>query len=258
MMNRFAILASCALLLGSAAPAFANDDTITFGQFFQQDSAARLFRYKNEDTTTGKGAEIYTTASTTSTVPGSIPIFFLLSADNLPADLSGPQNAGLSVDFISTSGTTGTGNGRIQAFGSGTISILRDLPAAEGNGARVNLLSVTFTNAELDANQNSGSFTFKSNDNSVITYTSDFLDFSNVLSEDFSFSFSGASPKFNALLGSSSVNTRFSGTGTFASNPAPLTFDVPEASTWAMLLVGFGAVGAVMRTGRRQKDLYAA
>lgn len=254
-MNRFAILASYALLAGSAAPAFANDDTITFGQFFQQDSAARLFRYKNEDTMTGKGAEIYTTLSTT---PGSIPIFFLLSADNLPADLSGPQDAGLSVDFISTSGTTGTGNGRIQAFGSGTISILRNLPAAEGNNGRVNLLSVTFTNADLDANQNSGSFTFKSNDNSVITYTSDFLDFSNVLSEDFSFSFSGASPKFNALLGSSSVNSRFSGTGTFASNPAPLTFDVPEASTWTMLFLGFGAVGAVMRAGRRQRDLYAA
>jgi len=258
MMNRFAILASCALLVGSAAPAFANDDTITFGQFFQRDSAARLFRYKNEDSVTGKGAEIYTTASTSSNAPGSIPIFFLLGTSNLPPDLSGAQSAGLSVDFISTSGTTGSGSGRIQAFGNGTISILRDLPANEGNNGRVNLLSVTFTNAELDANQNSGSFTFKSNDNSVITYTSDFLDFSDVLSEDFSFSFSGASPKFNALLGSSSVNTRFSGTGTFASNPAPRTFGVPEASTWTMLFVGFGAVGAVMRAGRRQKDLYAA
>jgi hypothetical protein len=54
------------------------------------------------------------------------------------------------------------------------------------------------------------------------------------------------------------VNTRFSGTGTFASDPAPLTFSVPEASTWAMLVFGFSAVGAMMRTGRRSKDLYAA
>jgi hypothetical protein len=33
---------------------------------------------------------------------------------------------------------------------------------------------------------------------------------------------------------------------------------VPEASTWAMLVIGFGAVGAMMRTGRRPKDLFAA
>jgi len=258
MMNRFAILAASILLVGSSAPAFADDDTVTFGQFFQQDSGQRLFRYKNEDTHTGKGAEIYTTASTTSTDPGAIPVFFLLSADDLPADLSTPQDARLSVDFLSTSGTTGSGSGRIQMFGSGSITILRSTAALEGLNDRTNLLTVTFTNAELDANQNSGSFTFKSNDDSVITYTSDFLDFSNVVSEDFSFSFSGASPKFSAALGSSSVNTRFSGTGTFASDPAPLTVGVPEASTWTMLFLGFGAVGAVMRAGRRQKDLYAA
>jgi hypothetical protein len=256
-MNRVAILAASALLVGSAAPAVAGD-TITFGQFFQQNSASRQFRYVNQDTSTSKGAHIYTTASSTTTAAGSIPIYFLLSLANLPADLVDPQFAGLSVDFTSTSGTTGSGSSRVQMFGNGTVSILRDTPANEGLNARTNLLTVTFQNAELDASQNSGSFTFKSNDNTTITYTSDFLDFSNVVAEDFSFSFSGASPRFSANLGSSSVNSRFSGTGTFASNPVPTTFGVPEASTWAMLCIGFGAVGAVMRTGRRKKDLFAA
>lgn len=257
-MNRVGIMAACFLLVASSAPAFADVDTITFGQFFQQDSAQRLFRYKNEDTRTGKGAEIYTTSSPTSNDPGSIPVFFLLGADDLPLDLSTPQDASLSVDFVSTSGTTGSGSDRIQVFGSGSITILRTTPAAEGLNTRTNLLTVTFTNAELDASQNSGSFTFKSNNDSVISYTSDFLDFSDIVSKDFSFSFSGASPKFSAALGSSGVNTRFSGSGTFASDPAPLTIGVPEASTWAMLFLGFGAVGAIMRTGRRQRDLYAA
>lgn len=248
-MNRFAVLAASALLVGAAAPAFADNSPITFGQFFQQNGDQRLFRYKNEDSSTGKGAEIYTTSSTSSTALGSIPIFFLLSGDDLLPDLLGPQDSRLKVDFISTSGTTGSGNGRVQAFGSGTISILRSLPV----GGLSNLLSVSFTNAELDADQNSGSFTFKSNMNSSITYTSDFLDFGNVSSANFSFSFSGASPRFSAALGSSSVSTRFSGTGTFAYTPA-----IPEISTWGMLFVGFGAVGALMRSGRRQKDLYAA
>jgi len=254
MMNRFAILAAIILLAGSGAPAFAQDP-ITFGQFLQQDSGQRLFRYKNEDSATGKGAEIYSTSSTASNDPGAIPVFFLLSADDLPADLSSPQDAGLSVDFLSNSGTTATStpNGRIQMFGSGSITILRTTPAAEGLNAHTNLLTVTFTNAELDASQSSGSFTFRSNDDSAITYTSDFLDFSNIVSENFSFSFSGASPQFSATLGSSASNTRFSGSGSFAATP-----QVPEISTWVMLFAGFGVVGLVMRAGRRQRDLYAA
>lgn len=249
-MNRLAMIAGGALLLSSAVPAFADDpDSITFGQFFQQDSSQRLFRYDG----TATGAEIYTTSSATSNDFGAIPILFLLSGDSiLPAyvsALTGTQDAHLSVDFLSDSGTTGTDSARIQAFGNGTITITRDTPI----GGLNNLLTVIFTNAELDASQDSGSFTFKSNASSTITYSSDFMNFGNLAGEDFSLSFSGASPKFSAVLGSAGVDTRFSGTGTFAS-----TLGVPEISTWAMLFFGFGAVGAVMRAGRRQKDLFAA
>jgi len=257
-MSRLAIIAAGALLLGMVSPALA--DSSTFGQFTQKASNQRLFRYLNKDTATTKGAEIYTTSTASSTAHGTIPIYYVMGVNSLPLDLLGQQDAHLSVDFISTSGTTGpvVGNSRVQMFGSGTITITRDTAALEGMGDRTNLLTLTFTNAELDASNNNGSFTFKSNDDSVINYSSDFLDFAGVISKDFSFSFSGASPKFQAALGSSSVNTRFSGTGTFASDPAPLTFSVPEASTWAMLVIGFSAVGAMMRTGRRSKDLFAA
>jgi len=257
MMNRLAILAASLLLVGSSAPAFAGND-ITFGQFFQQDGGQRLFRYQNEDTHTGRGAEIYTTVSATSADPGAIPIYFMLGTDDLPADLSTPQDSRLAVDFISTSGTTGLGTDRIQTFGNGSITILRTTAALEGLNSRTNLLTVNFTNAELDASQGSGSFTFKSNADSAITYTSDFLDFGNIASADFSFSFSGANPSFSANLGSSGASTRFSGTGTFGSNPEPATIGVPEVSTWVMLFLGFGVVGAMMRAGRRQKTLYAA
>jgi hypothetical protein len=134
---------------------------------------------------------------------------------------------------------------------AGSISFTRDTAAAEGNGTRTNLLTVSFTNAELDASQNGGSFTFKSNANSVITFSSDFLDFTNVLGKDFSFSFSGGNPSFSATVGSSGRNTAFSGSGTFASDPAPLVVgSVPEPASWAMMLVGFGAVGGAVR---RQK-----
>lgn len=260
-MKRLTTIAATAIALGMSAPALSA--SVTFGQFLQKDASARLFRYQNQDAGAVKGAKIYTTAATAGTnanVAGAIPIYFVLSNAGLPADLLGFQDAHLAVNFVSSAGTTGTGVTRRQAFDtvtSGSITITRDTAALEGIGSRTNLLTVSFTNASLDAAQSAGAFTFSTSADSTISYSSDFLDFSHTTMRDFSFSFSGASPTFQAALGSSSRNTRFSGTGTFASDPAPLTFGVPEASTWAMLVVGFGAVGATMRTGRRRRDLFA-
>lgn len=240
MKCSYAVLAAAALV-ASATPALAS--TETFGQFIQKTPNARLFTYTKLDSGANKKAEIKGT---------SIPVYYLLAAAGLPADLTGLQNATLSVDFVSNLGTTGTGSSRTQLFDtvtSGSISFVRDTAAAEGNGDRTNLLTVSFTNAELDASQNNGSFTFKSNNDSVITFTSDFLDFSNVVSKDFSFSFSGANPTFNAPVGSSSRNLSFSGSGTFASDPAPMVVGgVPEPASWALMLGGFGLIGATMRT----------
>jgi uncharacterized membrane protein len=244
MKLSYAYLATAAVL-ASAVPAHAA--TETFGQFIQKQSNARLFSYTNEDSGATKKAEI---------AGNSIPVYFQLAANGLPADLSGLQDAHLTVDFLSNVGTTGSGTDRSQLFDTvtaGTITFLRDTAAAEGTGSKTNLLTVTFTNAQLNASQNAGSFTFKSNANSVITYSSDFLDFSNVISKDFSFSFSGASPTFSAPIGSSSRSISFSGSGTFASDPAPLVVGVPEPATWAMMLVGFGAMGATLRSGKKQQ-----
>lgn len=255
-MNRLAIIAASALLVGASAPSWAS--SVTFGQFTQKNTSARLFRYLNKDVGSTRSAEIYSTSSTASNALGSIPVFYILGGAGLPADLQGPQNALLKVDFLSSHGTTGSGSSRVQLFDSGTITITRTTPALEGLNTRTNLLTVSFTNAELDASQNNGAFTFKSNSNSSITYSSDFMNFANVITKDFSFSFSGANPTFSATLGKSSRTMRFSGTGTFASDPAPIVIGAPEASTWAMLVIGFGAVGAMLRTGRCSKDLFAA
>lgn len=243
MKRSYAYLAGAALMVVSAVPAHAA--TETFGQFIQQSPGTRLFTYTKQDVGTTKKAEIKGT---------SIPVYYLLAAAGLPADLVGLQNATLSVDFISNLGATmgNTSSDRVQMFDtvtSGSISFTRATAAAEGNGTRTNLLTVSFTNAELDASQNNGSFTFKSNNNSVITFTSDFLDFSHVVDKDFSFSFSGSSPTFNAPVGSSSRSLSMSGSGTFASDPAPLVVGgVPEPASWAMMLGGFGLLGATLRT----------
>jgi hypothetical protein len=243
MKRSYAFLASAVLLAASAVPAYAA--TETFGQFIQKSPSDRAFSYTKLDSGANKKAEIKGTG---------IPVYFLLGLSGLPADLTGLQDAHLSVDFISNLGTTAgaTAGSRVQLFdtvSTGSISFIRDSAAGEGNNGRTNLLTVTFTNAELDASTGSGSFTFKSNANSVITFTSDFLDFTNVLDKDFSFSFSGASPTFNATVGSSSRNLAFSGSGTFASDPAPLVVGgVPEPASWALMLGGFGLLGMTLRT----------
>ena len=253
-MKYVACITSALLLAGAAAPAYAAD-TQTFGQFLQRTPGARLFQYLNQDGGANKKATLRTTGTATGNTLASIPIFYILSAPGLPADLTGLQNAHLTVSFVSNLGTTGSGADRVQLFDTataGTISIIRDVAAAEGTGMRTNLLSVSFTNGELDASNNTGSFTFKTTPSSVITYTSDFLTFLPNLSKDFSFSFSGASPTFNAPLGSSGRTDRFSGTGTFA------IAAVPDASTWGMMVLGFGVAGLAMRNGRRRKDLATA
>ena len=255
-MSRLAVLAAGALLVSASSSAWAS--SVTFGQFFQKSTSSRLFRYKNKDVGATRAAEIYTIPTPGSTTLGSIPVFYVMGGGVLPADLTGPQNALLTVDFFSSQGTTGAGSSRVQLFDSGTITITRTTPALEGLNSKTNLLTVTFTNAELDASQNNGSFTFKSNANSVITYSSDFMNFSNVITKDFSLSFSGSNPTFQSPIGKSAKNMTFSGTGTFASDPAPITIGAPEASTWAMLVLGFGGIGALMRSGRRSKDLFAA
>jgi hypothetical protein len=242
MKYLYAALAGATILAASAVPAQA--ETETFGQFIQKSPSSRLFSYTKLDSGATKKAEIKAT---------NIPVYFQFGLDWLPADLADLQDAHLSVDFVSNLGTTlgSTATSRVQMFDTataGSISFIRDSAAAEGLGTRTNLLTVSFTKAELDASQNNGSFTFKSNADSVITFTSDFLDFSNVVSKDFSFSFSGASPTFNAPVGSSSRGMAFSGSGTFASDPAPLVSGVPEPASWAMMLGGFGLLGLTLRT----------
>ena len=240
-MKYVAYIAGAVLAAASAVPAQA---TTTFGQFLQRNSSSRLFQYLKQDVGATKKAEIHTTATQVNNTTASIPIYYIFSMAGLPADLIGQQDAHLTVDFISNVGTTGVGSSRAQLFDTvtnGSISIIRDTAAAEGTGTRKNLLTVSFSNAELDAGQLDGSFTFKTNSLSVITYTSDFVAFNPWAAKDFSLSFSGANPTFSSVLGSSSRSMRFSGTGTFAVEA------VPEASTWGMMVAGFGMLGFAMR-----------
>lgn len=257
-MNRLAGLTVSLLLVGSSAPAVAGADTISFGQFFQQDNGPRPFRYGNDHAQTGRAPEFYTSFAPTSADPGSMPVFFLLSADALPLDLSTPEDDALSADLGAPGRIDGADGGRPQPLGRDMVTMPQTASADQPRDGRLSMMTVTFANAELDASRNGGAFTFHGSDDAVITYTSDFLDFGRTLSEDFGFSFSGASPKISAALGSVGADPGYSGADALASDSAQRPIGVSQASIWTSLFLIFGAVGVVMRTGRRQRDLYAA
>jgi len=91
---------------------------------------------------------------------------------------------------------------------------------------------------------------------STINFSSDVLNFSQTVQRDFSLSFSSISPSLSET--GTGANTtirafRTTGGGLFSSDPAPLVNGVPEPASWMMMMVGFGAVGSMIRTSRRQR-----
>lgn len=125
------------------------------------------------------------------------------------------------------------------------------------------LLGVDYTDGYVTRTSDQGNAGAGTGDNSDITYDftnvnyrSDFVGFGNQGSPSeraVSMSWTGVndvSGQPGAFRGTSS--------GNFASNPFPLIPAVPEPATWAMMVVGFGAVGSAMRSARRRKALVAA
>lgn len=241
-MNRFACLAVGLLLVGSNVPSFAATKEIALSQFFQKDAGQRLFHDRNEGKHVVGGVTGFT-PSQTLVDPGSMPASFLLRAGDLPLDLSTRQDTGIPIDLPLT---------------SYTIRVARTEPSDQGLDARIGALTATFSNAELDGSQDGRAFAITNNDDSVITYTSDFLEFGSVVGAGFAFSFSGASSEFAVASGSTVLSAHSSGPSPSASDPARLMMGLPGASIWITLSLSFGTVGVMMRTGRRQRDLYAA
>jgi hypothetical protein len=255
-------IATLAFVLSITTQTKAN--TISFAQFTEASPGGNLFAYN--DNGVGNDSQFGTSVGG-GPLGAAIPVNFtyLTVAGPVPADLTGNQAATVSMTSSSiTPVVTGFGGafGDQQFFGGGTvsntISITRDTPAAEGNGTRTNLLTVTFTGQLIGP---LGGRTPQFNaDSSVagytVNYTSDFLTFSQSTEQDFSLTFSswfsnndGNGLEVNALDDFFASATA-SGTGTFDANAMVGT---PEpAAFWLASLALFALVGI------RRKQLFAA
>jgi hypothetical protein len=164
----------------------------------------------------------------------------------LLSDTGGRQGSLVLFNFLETQ--PAPIDGQIQAYMNftaapsggygGTLSFLRV-------GDLANLLTVNFGNALLVGGGGSGSFLDSQPGLGTVSFTSAFLDFSQTTEANFSLSFSAINP----FYGSSSWTA--DSVGTFAANNVGGgTGVIPEPGTWALMIMGFGAAGAVLRRRR--------
>jgi len=215
-----------AMALGSAliaSPALAVDElSVTFAQFTQQTSN-KIANYTN----TGSGNTLSILES---------PAFFVVQA-------FGPlgfYSSTVSMLASSTAQVTSIGQQFEQRGWNGSMLF--------GNGQ--NYLTVNFSDATFSFDNNGGSASMISTDpSSPISYSSSLLDLPTFDLKNFSLSFTGITPAFS--VDANGYGTAFNANiaGSFAGSV------VPEPGVWAMLVLGFGLTGAMMR--RRQYGMKA-
>jgi hypothetical protein len=172
----------------------------------------------------------------------------LFMANFIPADFTltatstaGPATQGSGSIWTQT-GLSGsfsfTYSGVNQVFGGKTVT----------TGS--NLLSGTFTNGWIQGNGASGSTNISLGNGGTACFSSDYLLFGcgPTSKNEYSFSLLSVNPGFGANANSSLNSFVASGQGVFS---------VPEPGTWALMIMGFGGAGAMLRSRRRANVLTA-
>jgi hypothetical protein len=226
----FVAAAACAASL-LAAPAFA----VTFAQTIQDSPADSTFFFTNN----GDG---------TSTISGSGQAALLFTSDP-PLFLAGTQIADFTYTATSTHQAEDVGLTYQQIVDSGTLTFTNSLG---------NLLTVNFTNG-LIGGRDGGVSLWGGDDSSIgasVTYTSDFdtPDFSLFGdTENFMLALTLNPTGTGLSLGANNQLASFeaSAAGTFRTGAGA----IPEPASWAMMIIGFGGVGALLR--RRSGTAFA-
>jgi len=171
-------------------------------------------------------------------LPTTLSANFTVANGNAATFTAGPQTwtqTNLTGDFSLIY------NGPSQFFGSIFVT----------NGS--NLLSGHVINAWIQGNGGTGSTNLSIGNGGSLSYTSDYEQFSHLIpnTEEFAFNLLGVNPAFGANAGKALKSFTANGGGNFSFQAS-----VPEASTWALMIMGFGGVGVMIRR-RRQGAAFA-
>ncbi|WP_406696703.1 PEP-CTERM sorting domain-containing protein [Singulisphaera sp. Ch08] len=245
-MRRLVIVSAVALAWASSTAVAAPTQ---FAQFTNNgaNDAANGFRWTNYDNF----------VTTFDTVNGGAAVdFTFTNVPGLSAQLQGPQAARIRFDTGSNvSGQELFGQLNQPLTAPISILIIRDTQADTGNNNRQNLLTVTVTPASSTAllsGQNGSASLNASSPGQIITFSSDFYDFSNVTASGMGITFSGILPglSFSTESGRSMLNSfTAAGVGSFT---ADLTA-VPEPGSLALMGISGLVLCGVRFRGTRRK-----
>jgi len=211
-----------------------------------------------DQTNTGSGGSFFSTATASASVAGATAIAFTLFDDpnlvnlkaslfltgtaiNTPTVYDGATfkqvNVNGSFDVIYTGNTARYLNG-VKVASGGTLVTKNS-----------HLLTGTFTNAWLEGSGGAGSFDIDVSNGGHAIFASPYDPFTHIDpdSESFSIHLGANAPGFGAKTpGVTAMKTfRANGGGNFSD------VALPEPSSWALMIMGFGGVGAVLRSRRR-------
>lgn len=242
MIKKLTSALAAGLLAGSSAGAVT---TITFADFTVKPVSLLNVMYTNTGAANG-GARLQTilpppSSRVQSFTPGASNALFSSDfGEDVPVKFLLDATSNGKATPIAVGSTIFT-----QSF-NGTFSLKRTT-----NGQ--NLLSGTFTNAVLTGQRGANSLTFNGNSTagSMVTFTSS-LPFRFANPNDFSMSITGLDRSLSvgsngAFYSTSTLRNANLGRGTATGS---FSSAVPEPGTWAMMLLGFGLVGAAMRRRR--------
>lgn len=264
------VLAAAAISVAAlAAPASAT--VVTFASFNPIGNTAN-FRWvistNNNAGNFSRNATFYTTATANGNAPGTRNVNFSFLqpaiapyATNITAAFT--MNGTVTNTIATVSGSTisqSNVNGSFSFISTSAITIGSTTFAAGSN-----LLSGTFTTAELSGTRNGTSAGLTgSTPTTTISYTSDFLSFVGGSNYDFALNLTSIAPLLNATNAANQITGapnkalrtfRAVVGGSFSSDPAPIPPAIPEPQTWFLLMAGFGLVGV---SARRRRTSVAA
>lgn len=234
-------------LCAAASPATAITTIATFGTSL---SAANV-RWQN----VGANGQFYSIATSSATAPGAaaVDFSFLLPSiapyvTNLPALFS--LNA-----TVTASPAAPLFGQLFQGDVTGTFAFTTTAPLVIGAtsfAAGSNLLSGSFTQSLVygPANGSIGTMLADTGGGSVITMTSDFLDFTGVGAYNINASLSALRPGLSASAGNALQTFIATANGAFASD-VPQVIPIPEPQAWALMISGFAMVGVAARRRTR-------
>ena len=235
-MNKLAVLGAGAALLLAAAPAAA---ITNFAAFIPGSDQPNIFY---SGTLAGDG--------TMTSVNEGVKFTFL-NLDGSP----GGTTVDAWMNLTATTGVATTFMGlAVLPIESGTLTFTAASPLTWNGHTGTNLLTVNFsggalTGALFGSTANYGNSTPPN----VVTFTSAFLDFSTTTARDMALAIDAINPSigfaFNGHRDHSGSVAGVFGADLSSGNPQ----GVPEPGSWALMLAGFGAVGAALRSQRRRQ-----